>query len=63
MKNCMTTQVQLKLWTYTWNWGDKDACHTMVQQSIQPNKEEIKDEQHAELDEYWTEKERDECMA
>ena len=63
MKNCMTTQVQLQLRTYMWNWEDKDACHTIVQQSIQLDKEEIKGEQHAEVDEYWTEKERDERIA
>lgn len=43
-----------------WQLQDKDACHSIIQHAIQQNKEEIKDEQQAELDEHWTAQDRDE---
>lgn len=48
-------------YAYTlWKLEEYDACQAIIQQAIQQNKEEINDEQQAELDEHWTVKDRDE---
>ena len=60
----ITSPYIISRFAYTlWQLEDRDACQTMIQQAIQQNKEEIKDEQQTELHEHWTAKDRDERIA
>lgn len=49
-------------YTY-WQLQERDACQFLLQQAINQTAEEIKEEQQAEFDEHWTEKDRDERIA
>lgn len=50
-------------YAYTlWKLEDYAACRTTIEQAIQQNKEEIKDERQRELCEHFTAQERDECV-
>lgn len=49
-------------YTY-WQLHQLDACQSIIQRAIAQTNEEITDNQHAELDEHWTAKDRDEHIA
>ena len=62
--NNITSTYLVSRFAYTyWQLQQRDACQSIVQQAIAQTAEEISNEQHTELDEHWSAKDRDEYIA